>query len=72
MSCMRCDACHALRWYGKQLQTVRVTDYPGPIERVYFICEICAEEHNIMLSVELPHPPTIHPPTMHPPHYRTQ
>ena len=62
---MRCDACHALRWYGKRLQPVRVAEYPGPIERTYFICAMCEEERNVTCN-------TPHLPTMHPPHHVKQ
>ena len=66
MANMRCDACHALRWYGKRLQPIRVSEYPGPIERTYFVCEMCAEAHMLSLA------DYEYLPTMHRPHHVKQ
>ena len=66
---MRCDSCNALRWYGAQLEPVKVLEYPGPIERTYFICAVCAEDRKIALWPEDWGP---YQPTMHPPHYSRQ
>ena len=68
-SCMRCDGCGALRWYGRPLQRELVVEWPGPYERIIFVCEICSEERNIALWPDTWEP---YQPTMHPPHRRAQ
>ncbi len=60
---MRCDSCLAMRWYGRELQPIRVAEFPGPVERVYFICAVCDEERMLAMSdgIDIDHAPTMHP-----------
>lgn len=68
-SCMRCDGCGAMRWYGLPLHEERVIEWPGPVEHIVFLCEVCSEQRNIALWPADWEP---YQPTMHPPHRRAQ
>ena len=65
----QCDGCGALRCYGMPLHEERAVTYPGPIEHVVFLCEICCEQRNIACWEPEWEP---YQPTMHPPHMSKQ
>lgn len=62
MHTMRCDSCHALRWYGQPLEQFSCVF--DDRTRVFFLCAVCAEERALALDQYLP--------TMHRPHHIMQ
>ena len=85
-SCMRCDACGALRWYGRPLQREHIVEWQlGDTSCLEDGCRqpsVFGPRERIMLVCEICSeqrnialwPPDWEPyqPTMHPPHRRAQ
>ena len=63
MNEMRCDSCHALRWYGAPLQQFSLVE--DRRAHVYHLCEVCAEARMIAFhhfADDGDYAPRMHPP----------